>query len=53
MYVNVPRKYSVISFLICCFDFNFDVLHAATGNRFADANDIRLVNLGPLSLLGS
>ena len=37
----------------CCLDLNFDVLHAATGNRYADANDIRLANLGPLSLLSS
>ena len=28
----------------------FDVLHAATGNRYADNNDIQLVNLGPIAL---
>ena len=32
------------------FDLNFDVLHAATGNRYADGVDIRLVILGPISL---
>ena len=26
----------------------FDVLHAATTNRYVDGNDIRLVNLGPI-----
>ena len=31
---------------------NFDVLHAATNNRYADNNDIRLVNLGPIALFG-
>ena len=31
-------------------DLNFDVLLAATNNRYADNNDIRLVNLGPLGL---
>ena len=31
-------------------ELNFDVLHASTGNRFADNNDIRLVNLGPIAL---
>ena len=29
---------------------NFDVLHAATNNRYVDGNDIRLVNLGPVAL---
>ena len=27
---------------------NFDVLHAATNNRYVDGNDIRLVNLGTI-----
>ena len=27
-----------------------DVLHAATGNRYVDNTDIRLVNLGPFAL---
>ena len=31
-------------------DLNFDVLHAATGNRYVDANDIRLINFGPIAL---
>ena len=31
-------------------ELNFDVLHAATGNRYADANDIRLINLGVIAL---
>ena len=31
----------------------FDVLHAATNNRYADGNDIRLVNLGPISLFSN
>ena len=29
---------------------NFEVLHAATNNRYVDGNDIRLVNLGPIAL---
>ena len=29
---------------------NLDVLHAATDNRYVDGNDIKLVNLGPISL---
>ena len=31
-------------------ELNFDVLHAATNNRYVDGNDIRLVNLRPNAL---
>ena len=31
-------------------ELNFDVLHAATKNRYADSFDIRLVNLGSIAL---
>ena len=31
-------------------DLYFDVLHAATGNRYTNANDIRLINFGPVAL---
>ena len=34
-------------------DLNFDVLHAATNNRYADGNDIRLINLGLISLFSN
>ena len=34
-------------------ELNFDVLKAATDNRYVDANDIRLVNLGPTALISS
>ena len=34
-------------------DLNFDVVHAATNNRYADGNDIRLVNLGPFALFSN
>ena len=30
-------------------ELNFDVLHAATNNRYVDGNDIRLINLGPIA----
>ena len=29
---------------------SFDILHAATKNGYEDADDIRLVNLGPIAL---
>ena len=50
IYINIPREDSVISLLNSYLDLYFDVLQAATGNRYADANDIRLVNLGPIAL---
>ena len=34
-------------------DFEFDVIHAATGHMYANDNDIKLVNLGPIALFGS
>ena len=34
-------------------DINFDVLHAATNNRYADGDNIRLVNLGPIALFSN
>ena len=34
-------------------ELNFHVLHAATNNRYADGNDIRLVNLGPIALFSN
>ena len=30
-------------------DINSDVVHAATNKKYADKNDIRLVNLGPIA----
>ena len=32
---------------------NFDALHAAIGNRYADGDDIRLVNLAPIALFSN
>ena len=34
-------------------EITFDVLHAATGNRYADGDDIRFVNLGPIVLFSN
>ena len=53
IYINIPREDSVISLLNSYLDLNFDVLHAATNNRYADNNDIRLVNLGPIALFSN
>ena len=53
VYIDIPREDSVISLLNSYFELNFDVLHAATKNRYADGNDIRLVNLGPIGLFSN
>ena len=53
VYINIPREDSVISLLNSYIELNFDVLHAATNNRYADGNDIRLVNLGPIGLFSN
>ena len=53
MYLNIPREDSVISLLNSYIELNFDVLHAATNTRYANGNDIRLVNLGPIGLFSN
>ena len=54
VYINIPREDSVISLLNSYLELNFDVLHAAApNNRYADGNDIRLVNLGPNALFSN
>ena len=53
LYINIPREYSAISLLKSYLDLHFDVLQAATGNRYVDNNVIRLVNLGPIALLSN
>ena len=52
-WIKIPRKGSVFSLLDSYLDINFDVLNAATNNRYADGNDIRLVNLGPIALFSN
>ena len=53
VYINIPREDSVISLLNSYLDLNFDVLQAATYNRYVDTSDIRLVNLGPIALFSN
>ena len=53
MYVNIPREDSVVSLLNSYLDLRFNVLHAASNDRYADGNDIRLVNLGPFALFSN
>ena len=53
VYINIPRKDSVISLLNSYLEINFDVLRADNSNRYLDGNDIRLVNLGPIGLFSN
>ena len=52
IYINIPREDCVISLLKSYLEINFDVLKAATGNRYADGADIRLVNLAVIAFSG-
>ena len=45
----IPIEGSVFSLLISCFDLNFEVIKKTDDNRYANGNDIRLVNLRPIA----
>ena len=53
IYINIPREDSVVSSLNSSLDLSFDVLHAASNDRYTDGNDITLVNLGPIALFSN
>ena len=53
IFINIPKEDSVISLLNSYIEINYDVLKAATSNRYADADDIRLINLGPIALFSN
>ena len=53
LYINIPGEDSVISLLNSYIEKNFDVLKAATSNRYADIDDIRLSNLGTIALFSN
>ena len=53
IYINITREDSVISLVNSYIELNFDVLKAATSNRYADTEDIRLINLGPIALFSN
>ena len=48
IYINIPREDSLVSLLNSSLDLNFDVLHAATNNRYADNNDIIILIFVPI-----
>ena len=49
--INIPREDSVNSLLGSLVRLNFDVLHAATNNRYKEGDDIRLLNEDPIALI--
>ena len=53
IYINIPREDSVISLLNSYLDLNFEVVKRADNCRYANGNDIRLVNLAPVALFSS
>ena len=53
MIVKIPREDSVNSLLNCYIKLNFEVIERTDNSQYADGNDIRLVNLGPIFLFRS
>ena len=53
IYINIPREDSVISLLNSYLDLNFEVIKKDDNSRYANGNDIRLVNLGPVALFSN
>ena len=51
--INIPREDSVISLLNSYLDLNFEVMKKDDNSRYANGNDIRLVNLGPIALFSN
>ena len=53
IYINIPREDSVISLLNSYLDLSFEVTKKDDNSRYANGNDIRLVNLGPVALFSN
>ena len=53
VYINIPREDSVISLLNSYLDLSFEVIKKDDNSRYANGNDIRLVNLGPIALFSN
>ena len=53
MYINIPREDYLISLLKSYIDLSFDVLNAATNNRYVDADNIWLINLAAIALFSN
>ena len=53
IYINIPREDSVISLLNIYLDLSFKVIKKDDNSRYANGNDIRLLNLGPIALFNN
>ena len=53
IYIKIPKEDSVISLLNSYLDLNFEVIKRADNSRYANGNDIRQVNLGPIALFSN
>ena len=53
IHINIPREDSLISLLNSYIDLNFDVVHGVNNDRYADNNEFRLVNMGPVALFSN
>ena len=53
IYLKIPREDSLISLLKYYLDLDFDILHAATNNRYVDNDNIWLINLAMIALFSN
>ena len=53
IYINVPREDSVISLLNSFLDLNSEGLKKADDSRYANGNDLSLVNLGAIAIFSN
>ena len=53
IYINILQEDSPISLLKSYLDLNFDVLNAATNNKYVDADDIWSINLAAIALFSN
>ena len=53
IYINIPREDSVISLMNSYLDLNFEIIKRADNSRYGNGNDIRLINLGPITLFSN
>ena len=50
IYINLSRENSVVSLINSYLDLNFEVTKKADKSRYANGDDKRLVNLGPIAI---
>ena len=49
IYFDIPTEGSVISLVKCYLEIKFEVIKKTDNSRYANSNDRRLVNLGPIA----